>query len=61
MKTLIIEMDYPDEVSLKEAKDYAQEALERWGGQKFPGDEEDEADPLFYTTKAPVGRMKLKA
>lgn len=54
MKTLIIELRYPDSVSLAEIKDYAQDALETWGGQRHP------EDHLYYTTKAPMSKMQVK-
>jgi len=60
MRTLIIEMQFPDNVSAKRAKTYAKEALEMWGGQLFPGDLETEADPLFYTTKVDYHSMKVR-
>lgn len=53
MKTLIIELRYPDSVDLAEIKDYAQSALEHWGGQRHP------EDHLFSATKAPKSRMRL--
>jgi hypothetical protein len=51
MKTLLIELQYPDSVSLSEIKEYAQDALENWGGQRHPDDH------LFYATKAPKSKM----
>lgn len=58
MKQLRIILEYPDTVSLPEIKEYAQAALECWGGGKFPGSLEEEPDPLFYTTKAPKRLMR---
>jgi hypothetical protein len=52
MKELLIVLRYPDSVSLGEIKVFARDALESWGGQRHP------EDHLFYTTKAPMNRMK---
>jgi len=60
MKTLIVEMQFPDKVSVRRAKVYAKEALEMWGGQYFPGDEDSDPDELFYTTKVDYKSMRLK-
>jgi len=60
MKTLIVEMQFPDTVSTRRAKEHAKEALTMWGGQYFPGSTEEEPDELFYTTKAPYSAMRLK-
>jgi len=68
MKTLVIELRYPDDVPLADIKRYAKEALECWGGQyRPPGltidgerDDNEPGDPLFYTTKAPISRMRGK-
>lgn len=49
---LTIVMTYPKTVSAKDAKAYAQEAIEMWGGQREPGSE------LFFTTKASMKRMR---
>ena len=54
MKTLIVEVKYPDQVSNADIKEYVKEAIEMWGGQRHPEDE------LFYTTKAPKSRMRAK-
>lgn len=51
MKYLIIELEYPDSVSLPEIREYAKDALESWGGQRHPDDH------LFYQTK--VKKMKF--
>lgn len=37
-KLLLIILEYPASVSLHEIKDYAQGALEKWGGQRHPDD-----------------------
>jgi hypothetical protein len=67
MKTLVIELRYPDNVGLAEIKRYAHDALEQWGGQFCSGTGGIRCegcpvgcpgDPLFYTTKAPISRMK---
>ena len=52
MKRLYIEITYPDSVGTKEIKDYCQDALEHWGGQRHP------EDHLFGTVKAPKSKMK---
>ena len=53
MKTLQIELHYPDSVSAQEIKEYAQDALECWGGQRHSDDH------LFSSTRAPKNKMKV--
>jgi hypothetical protein len=66
VKTLIIELHYPDNVKLPDIKRYAHDALEQWGGQFCSGQGIRcegcpvgcPGDPLFYTTKAPIRKMR---
>jgi hypothetical protein len=53
MKSMNITIFYPNSVDASEIRDYAQEALEHWGGQRNP------EDHLFATVKAPKKRMKI--
>lgn len=49
----MIQAEIPEGVTAAEAKDFAQDALETWGGQRHPD------DPLFHSMKAPKSKMKL--
>jgi hypothetical protein len=55
MKRLLLLIEYPDSVGGAEIKDYAQDALQCWGGQRHP------EDHLFYTVKAPKSKMRTLA
>lgn len=53
MKTIILEVKYPNSVSADEIKDYCQNALECWGGQRHPDDH------LFNTVKVLKNKMRV--
>lgn len=53
MKRMLLEITYPDSVDSHEIKDYAQAALEHWGGQRHPDDH------LFGTVRAPKTKMRV--
>lgn len=53
MKKLQVIVEYLKDVPLWYIKDYVQEAIQLWGGQKHPD------DPLFYTTKTKKKDMRV--